>query len=63
VLKVAIEDGFGPRGPIRKLKVTVPANAPAGSLDDIIELHTQVPGEEITEIGVRGRVFVPRAGR
>jgi hypothetical protein len=63
VLKVAIEDGFGPRGPIKKLKVTVPANAPAGSLDDIIELHTQVPGEEITEIGVRGRIFVPRTGR
>ena len=57
VLKAAIEKGFGSRGPTTRLKVTVPANAPEGLLDDVVELRTQVPGEEVTEIEVRGRVF------
>jgi len=62
VLKVSIEDGFGPTGPVKKLVVTVPADAAPGSLDDVIELHTEVPGEELVTVEARGRVFVP-AGR
>lgn len=57
VLQTKIEQGFGSRGPTTRLKVTVPAGAPAGLLDDVVELRTQVPGEEVTEIQVRGRVF------
>ncbi len=57
VLQTSIEKGFGSRGPTTRLRVTVPPNAPEGLLDDVVELRTQVPGEEITEIEVRGRVF------
>ena len=59
VLRVTIEDGFGPSGPVKKLVVTVPESAPAGSLDDVIELRTEVPGEELVTVEVRGRVFAP----
>jgi hypothetical protein len=39
----------------------VPASAEAGSLDDeVIELHTGVPGEEVTLIKVKGTVRAPR---
>jgi Protein of unknown function (DUF1573) len=57
VLKATIEQGMGSRGPTTRLRVTAPADAPAGSLDDVVELRTQVPGEEVTEIEVRGRVY------
>jgi hypothetical protein len=62
VLQTAIEPHFGPGGPSQKLRVTVPASAPAGALDDVIELRTQVPGEEVTLVEVRGRVFEPAGG-
>ncbi len=60
LLHVVIEDTVGPRGPAKRLRVSVPADAPVGSLDDVIELHTQVPGEERVLIQVRGRVFAAR---
>jgi len=63
LLQVRIEKTLGPRGPTRRLQVTVPASAPPGPIDDIVELHSEVPGEEITEIGVRGRVFVRQGGK
>jgi len=59
ILQVAIEDTNGPGGPAKRLRVSVPADAPVGSLDDVIELHTQVPGEELVTIQVRGRIFAP----
>lgn len=62
LLTVTIEDGFGPMGPHKKLRVTVPTDAPAGPLDDVIELRTEVPGEELVTVEVRGRVFVARGG-
>ncbi len=40
-----------------KLTATVPADATPGSLDEeIVELRTGVPGEELTLLKVRGRV-------
>lgn len=60
VLQITIEDGFGSRGPVKKLRVTVPASAAPGPLDDVIELRTEVPGEELVTIEVRGRVYVKR---
>ena len=62
LLTVTIEDGFGPMGPHKKLRVTVPTDAPPGPLDDVIELRTEVPGEELVTVEVRGRVFVARGG-
>lgn len=39
----------------------VPQGTPAGSLDDeVIELHTGVPGEEVTLVQVRGTIRKPR---
>lgn len=60
VLKVRThqEDLFGKK--VWRLLVIVPKTTPAGKLDDVIEIRTQVPGEEITEIEVRGRVFERR---
>ncbi len=44
-----------------KLSGRVPQETPVGSLDDeVIELHTGVPGEEITLIKVKGTVRAPR---
>jgi hypothetical protein len=60
ILRTAIEPSFGPSGPGHRLRVTVPADAPLGPLDDVVELRTQVPGEEVTEIHVRGRVYAKR---
>lgn len=59
ILKTSVEDAMGPFGPHKKLRVHVPADAPPGPLDDVIELRTEVPGEEVTEIDVRGRIFKP----
>lgn len=59
VLQVSIKDTVTRRGPAKKLTVTVPKDAPPGSLDDVIELHTEVPGEKLVTINVRGRIFVP----
>ena len=39
------------------LEVTVPEEAELGSLADVVELRTQVAGEELTEIQIRGRIF------
>lgn len=60
ILETKVEPCFGPSGPGQRLRVTVPADAPVGPLDDVIELRTEVPGEEVTEIQVRGRVFEKR---
>ena len=57
LLQVQISDDMGPTGPHKLLSVTVPANAPPGSLEDVVELRTEVPGEERVEIRVLGRVF------
>jgi hypothetical protein len=57
ILRATVEQAFGSRGPVQRLRVTIPADAPEGALDDVIELRTQVPGEEVTEIEVRGRIF------
>lgn len=52
---------MGDKG-VWKLIATVPVGATAGSLEqEIIELHTGVPGEEVTLLKVRGRVR-PRRG-
>lgn len=65
VLRVTVEDTFtapgpGPNDPPRPAKlvrVTVPADAPVGPLNDDIEIRTEVPGEETVVIQVRGRVY------
>ena len=65
VLWVTVEDTFTPPGPgpndpprpAKRVRVTVPANAPLGPLDDEIEITTGIPGEETIVIQVRGRVF------
>lgn len=59
VLKVAIDDAPGGSPGARRLTVTAPADAPPGPLDDVVELHTEVPGERVVEIRVLGRIFVP----
>ncbi len=44
-----------------KLTATVPADATPGTLEDeIVELHTGVPGEEVTLLKVRGTVKVAK---
>jgi len=65
ILQVAVEETFtapgaGPNDPPRPaklLRVTVPADAPPGPLNDDIEIRTNVPGEERIVIQVRGRVY------
>jgi hypothetical protein len=39
------------------LQIRVPADAPKGKLEDVIEILTEVPGEEITEIKVRAEIL------
>jgi len=41
-----------------RVLVEVPADRDVGKLDDVVEIHTEVPGEEITEIQVRGEVLI-----
>ncbi len=53
------EDLFGNK--VWRLTVIVPRTAPTGKIDDVVEIHTEVEGEEVTEIEVRGRVFEKRA--
>ena len=43
--------------PAKLLRVTVPPGAPAGALNDDIDVRTTVPGEENLVIQVRGRVY------
>jgi len=40
-----------------RVVVSVPKDAEVGKLDDVLEIRTQVPGEEITELEVRGEVL------
>ncbi len=40
-----------------RVVVVVPGDAEVGKLDDVLEIRTQVPGEEKTEIEVRGEVL------
>ncbi|MDA1194831.1 MAG: DUF1573 domain-containing protein [Planctomycetota bacterium] len=45
-----------------KLIARIAPDAPQGSLEDeVIELHTGVPGEEIVLLSVRGHVLAPKA--
>ena len=68
VLQVRIEEGFTPPSgntpprPAKIVRVTVPADAPVGALNDDIVVTTEVPGEEKVVIQVRGRVY-ERTGR
>ncbi|MDA1194830.1 MAG: DUF1573 domain-containing protein [Planctomycetota bacterium] len=60
VLRVAVTDGMDPFvGPHKVITVTVPADAPEGSLDDVIEVRASIAPEEVTEIPVLGRVYAP----
>jgi hypothetical protein len=40
-----------------RVVVEVPEDAEVGKLDDVLEIRTQVPGEETTELVVRGEVL------
>lgn len=40
-----------------RVVVSVPKDAEVGKLDDVLEIRTQVPGEEVTELEVRGEVL------
>ncbi len=42
------------------LVVALPATAEPGLQDDVIEIHTEVPGEAVTEVQVKVRVFKRR---
>ena len=56
--KVAVEVVPFPGHPTwRRLRVTAPATAARGRLDDVVELRTAVRGEEVTAIQVRGEVL------
>ena len=63
ILQVSIEDTFTPPGPgtpprkAKLIRVTVPKDAPVGSLNDDIVVTTEVPGEEEVVIQVRGRIY------
>ncbi len=39
------------------LNIVVPADAPKGKLEDVIEVLTNVPGEELTEVRVKAEVM------
>jgi hypothetical protein len=39
------------------LHVVVPAESPVGRLEDVVEVHTAVPGEELTEVKVRAEIM------
>lgn len=55
-------DPFHAKAGYWRLYGTVPADREPGSLDaEIIELHTGIPGEEVTLVKVRGTVRAPRA--
>jgi hypothetical protein len=68
VLKVTVEQTFttpGPGNPPRPAKlvrVSVPADAPVGPLNDDVVIRTQVPGEEEVVVQVRGRIYKPTGG-
>lgn len=40
-----------------RVVVSVPETAEPGKLDDVLEIHTAVPGEEVTEVEIRGEVL------
>lgn len=42
------------------LVVRLPENAPPGMLDDVVEIRTEVAGEAVTTVEVRGRVYERR---
>jgi hypothetical protein len=54
---VALEANANGREGWWRLVVTVGADAEPGKIDDVIEIHSAVPGEEITEVHVRGEVL------
>jgi hypothetical protein len=56
VLVDVVREEKGPT-PGWKVVVTVPADAPPGKVDDVVELKTDVPGEETAEIQVVGEVL------
>jgi hypothetical protein len=57
-IRVAVEpDPYHEEEGVWRLVGTVPEDVEAGSLDDeVIEIHTGIPGEEVTLVKVRGYV-------
>jgi hypothetical protein len=53
---VSVTPNPGGRAGWWEVKVEVPADAPEGRIDDLLEIRTAVPGEEVTTIEVRGEV-------
>jgi len=56
-LKVRVEERPLDREGWWRVVVEVPEDAEVGLLDDVLEIHTAVPGEEVTEVEVRGEVL------
>ena len=55
-VKVSMTKNPGGRSGWWEIKVEVPPDAPEGKIDDVLEIRTRVPGEEVTAIEVRGEV-------
>jgi hypothetical protein len=57
--KVLVEVTREEKGPSPgwRVAVSVPKDAPPGKIDDVIDLTTDVPGEERIEVAVRGEVL------
>ena len=58
-LKAALEPVPGRAGSYT-LKISLPKDAPAGRVDEVVEVYTEVPSEPMVEVRVKGRVFTPR---
>ena len=57
-LRTTVTDGFDPFvGPHKVITVTAPADTPVGAVDDVLEIRTDLPGGEVTEIRVLGRAY------
>jgi hypothetical protein len=57
VAATAVRDPGNPRE--WTIEVRLPTDAPVGPVDDVVEVHTAVPGEEVVEVKVGGEV-VPK---
>ena len=57
-VKAEIPEGLPPgRRGARTLRISIPPDAAPGPIDDVVELLTDVPGDEVVPIEIRGRVF------
>jgi hypothetical protein len=52
----AVPDADGARG-LWIVNITVPADAPPGMLEDVVQIRCEVPGEPVTEVPVRAEVM------